>query len=214
MYFAQKGGQSIMRAFYQPNVPVPTIADVQKYNREILRGRDIIGIRSARTQPVNVWCVMGDGAVANITDEGGAAAWSRTSAAAGLKILDTAYAPVKGNSAFRIVAFKDSPASGAGGIVIAGIDEAYAGAGDVFLDLWHPYTNMSLLEEYGANAVIYDGKVIYPVTSPQWEGDLDAAGDGISDVPVPGNVELDAAYEVYTDIPGPLSIICLLSEED
>jgi hypothetical protein len=38
--------------------------------------------------------------------------------------------------------------------------------------------------------------------------------DGIADVPVPGAVERDAAFEVFTDEPEPLSVICLFSEEE
>jgi hypothetical protein len=38
--------------------------------------------------------------------------------------------------------------------------------------------------------------------------------DGVADVPVPGNVERDAAFEVFTDEPDPLSVICFYSEEE
>jgi hypothetical protein len=51
------------------------------------------------------------------------------------------------------------------------------------------------------------------MVSPIWGDDLNAVNDGIADVPVPGNVELDAAFEVYTEQPAALSVICMKTEE-
>jgi hypothetical protein len=263
-----------MRAAYAPNVPVPQIEDLQEYNREILRGRKIRGLRGARTSPASVWCVMDDGNAAVLTDGGGKASWSRVSSGAG-GIVDTGSAPTGGSGFIRFVGIR-----GSDGIYIGAAVEEPGQPGDVFLDLWREYGDARLVSEYGINAVVYDmaagkavpvssaelpepgaGKYIgYPYTSrmrtlpgesaktlkpsrvasarfrlleshlpfikgypsgianrlvhPLWGASLNGARDGVASVPVPGNIEQDAAFEVYTDVPAPLSVICMIDEED
>jgi hypothetical protein len=51
------------------------------------------------------------------------------------------------------------------------------------------------------------------VVSPAWKN-VNLPGDGIADVPVPGNTELDASIDIHTDEPAALSILCLATEED
>jgi hypothetical protein len=276
LYYMRKGGQSVMKAAYSPNVPVPEIADLQKYNVEILRGRNIVSLKAAKGKPLVLWCVADDGAVAVLVDSGagGGAAWCRVSCG-GSAVLDTAVNTVRGNPAHRLIAARDGH-----GVCIAQCAESYGESGDVFLDLWREYLSLSLLSDYGAGAVVYDsvsyavvpassspppepgiGKYIgyaytsrlrtlpaetanalrpgrvartrfrfleshlpfikgFPsgesnrIVSPYWREGVDVPADGVADVPVPGNVELDAAYEVFSDVPGPLSIICVATEED
>jgi hypothetical protein len=258
-----------LRAYYAPNVPVPVISDLQMYNREILRGRKITAIKSAKTTPVNTWLVMEDGKAALITDEGGRAAWSRLTCGAG-SVVDTGAIPINGMSALRIVGIRTDD-----GIYIAAAAEYPGERGDVFLDLWREYNDAGLLSQYRQPAVVYDaasrrtaelaenpepgpGKYIgYPYESrmrtlprgalgptrsararlrlleshlpyirgypggmvnrlvhPLWNTDLNEVKDGVINAPVPGNVEQDAAFEVFTSEPGPLSIICLTEEGD
>ena len=277
LYFVQKGGQSVLRAYYAPNVPTPTIADAQTYNREILRNRKILSIRSSRAQPVTVWCVMEDGGVTVITDAGGRIAWSRVTCGAGA-VADAAVIPVNGMSPLRVAAVRADD-----GIYIGAAADFLGEKGDVFLDLWREYNSAGLLSMYGSRAVIYDaakrtavsildypppdpgeGKYIgYPYESrmrtlpgatagalkpgrvaavrlrlleshlpfikghpsgtvnrmvhPLWGGsepELNAVRDGVVSVPVPGTVEQDAAFEVYTDVPEPLSVIMMIEEGD
>jgi hypothetical protein len=277
LYFVQKGGQGVMRAVYAPNVPVPVIADAQMYNQEILRGRTIMGIRSARTVPVNTWVIMKDGGVAVLTDEGGRVSWSRVTIGDG-EILDAGAIPVSGNSAMRLVAVRRD-----NGIYVGAAADAPGQPGDVFLDLWREYIDETSADGYGSGAVIYDtatreavrldknnlpkgggGKYIgYPYTSrirtlpnvsaaslkpsripgarmrlleshlpyikgypsgarnrmvnPLWgdsDREMNTPRDGVVPVLVPGNIEQDAAFEVYTDAPEPLSIACMITEED
>jgi hypothetical protein len=158
LYFVQRGGQSIMRAFYQPNVPVPSISDVMMYNKEILRDREVISLKSAKTLPVNVWCVMDDGAVAMITDEGGKIAWGRISTTAG-KIRDTVAMPLNGNSALRVVAVRNSK-----GMFIGGIPETYGAPNDTYLDLWDNYYSESQKSQYRPAAPAQSGVVYDPET--------------------------------------------------
>ena len=273
LYFVQKGGQSLMRAYYAPNVPVPQIADAQMYNREILRGRKILGVKSAKSLPVAVWCLMEDGSPAVLTDDGGKLAWSRVSSGAGA-VLDTGVIPVNGMPAMRVAGVRAED-----GIYIGMAAESPGGKDDVYLDLWREYNDARLAGEYGVNAVVYDsvsgetvpasgaeppepgeGKYIgYPYTSrmrtmpvaaaramkpgrvarvrlrlleshlpwvkghpsgmenrivsPAWES-VNLPRDGIADVPVPGNIELDASLDIHTSEPAALSIICLATEED
>ena len=276
-YFVQKGGQSVLRAYYAPNVPTPVIADAQMYNREILRNRKILSIRSSRAQPVTVWCVMEDGGAAVITDEGGRIAWSRVTCGAGA-VADAAVIPVNGMSPLRVAAVRAED-----GIYIGAAEDFLGEKGDVFLDLWREYNSAGLVSEYGSRAVIYDaakrtaapvteypppdpgeGKYIgYPyesrmrtlpgatagalkpgrvaavrlrlleshlpfikghpsgtvnrVVHPLWGGsemELNAVKDGVVSVPIPGTVEQDAAFEVYTDVPEPLSVIMMIEEGD
>jgi hypothetical protein len=269
LYYVQKGGQSIMRAAYQPNVPIPIISDVQSYNKEILRYRKVIGIKSSKVLPVTVWCIMADGSPAVITDNGyGGVSWSRISSEGGA-ILDTAVLSMRGKEALRIAAVKNDS-----GFFIAGIPEGPGMKADIFLDLWQEYLNVSLVYNYMDNAVVFDeesGSIVmardipapggskyigYLYTSKFRTLPVEAALamkparaararfrfiesalpfirgfpsgdvnkivspgderfiDGIADIPVPGNVELDAAFEVFTDLPFPLSIIAMSTEED
>jgi hypothetical protein len=274
LYYMRKGGQSVMRAAYSPNVPVPEIMDLQKYNVEILRGRNIVSLKAAKGRPVSLWCVADDGAVAVLTDGAGQQAWSRISCG-GSAVLDTAVNSVRANPAHRLIAARDDK-----GICIAQCAECYGETGDVFLDLWRDFSSVSLISEYGAGAVVFDsvtrsvmpassqpppepgrgryigyaytsrlrtlpaeaaqalrpGRVVrtrfrfleshlpfirgFPsgecnrIVSPYWREGVDVPADGVADVPVPGNVELDAAYEVFSDVPAPLSIICVATEED
>ena len=280
LYFVQKGGQGVMRAVYAPNVPVPVIADAQMYNQEILRGRTIMGIRSARTVPVNTWCLMKDGGAAVLTDEGGAVSWSRVTSGSG-EILDTGVIPVSGESAMRLVAVRLD-----NGIYVGAAADAPGQPGDVFLDLWRPYIDPVSADGYLFGAVIYDtmtreavpidpadksnlpdggeGKYIgYPYTSkirtlpnvsaasikpsripgarmrlleshlpyikgypsgarnrmvnPLWgdsDREMNTPRAGVVPVLGPGNIKQDAAFEGYTDAPEPLSIACMITEED
>jgi hypothetical protein len=268
VFFVQKGGQRIMRSYWEPDVPVPSIADMQKYNREILRGKKIISLKSSKALPLSVWCVLSDGTAAVLTDAGGFFAWSRIELG-GAALMDCASLPVYGDDPLRVLAVKND-----GGVFIRAARESPGSPGDVFLDGWQEYTSASVLQMYGPEAVVYDsgtGKT-YPVTaapapgyglyagykyfsrlrtlpSPRQDlapariarvkirfmesvmpyikgvpsGGTDkivaaAAGekyiDGIADVPVPGSVERDAAFEVFTAEPEPLSVICLYSEEE
>jgi hypothetical protein len=268
VYFLQKGGGSLMRAAYELDAPVPSVVDVQRSNKEIFRGRRVLSIKSSKSLPVSVWCVMNDGTAAVLSEQGGASAWSRVSTEAGM-MLDTAALNIKGVN--RFVAVKNDL-----GVYIAGIAEDPGVNGDVFLDLWQEYLNISLCFNYTANAVVYDstartiesagaypeagaGKFIgylfmsrfrsLPVDSAMAlkparvararfrfveshlpfirgfpsgsENRLVSAradeilkNGGIVDVPVPGNIENDAAFELYSDIPLPLSVLCLMTEED
>jgi hypothetical protein len=278
LYFVMKGGQAVMRAAYAPNVPVPVVAGLQGYNREILRGRKVTGIRGGKTLPVTVWCLTEDGAAAVVTDAGGKAAWSRVSSGAGA-LLDTGAVSVNGLAAMRFVGIRAE-----NGVYVGAGDDGPGGKEGVYLDLWQEYTDASLLDGYGDGAVVYDtaartaapvkggesapepgqGKYIgYPYESvlrtlpfgtaaslkpsripaarlrlleshlpfvrgcpsgmvnrmvhPLWGGtaaELNAARDGVVSVPVPGNTEQDAAFEVFTDVPAPLSVICLVAEEE
>jgi hypothetical protein len=274
LYFVRKGGQGVMRAAYAPNVPVPQIEDLQEYNREILRGRKILGLRGARTSPSGVWCVMDDGKAAVFTDNGGKAAWARVSCGGG-DIVDTGAVPSGGTGFLRFMGIRTED-----GIYIGSATEEPGEKGDVFLDLWRDYNDARLVLDYGEKAVIYDagtgtatpvkaavlpepgeGKYIgYPYTSrmrtlpgisartlkpsrvatarfrlleshlpfikgypdgavnrlvhPLWGNDLNNVKDGVVGVPVPGNIGQDAAFEVFTDVPAPLSVICMIDEED
>jgi hypothetical protein len=272
LYYVRKGGQAVMKASYLPNVPVPNITDIQKYNTEILRNRNIISIRSAKTYPVDVWCVLEDGGVARIIDDEGKVAWSRISTTAG-KFLDTAVLSIKGQTALRTVAVGNE-----NGIYIAAAPEEPGLREDTYLDVWREYFSILELLDYTDEAYVYDAvtkelvsvkdapepglnkfigylyesklrtlpqplaQALKPsriaraklrlmeshlpyikgfpsgtqnrIVSPFWNDDLDTPLDGIVDVPVPGNVELDAAFEVYSDKPAALSIICMETEED
>jgi hypothetical protein len=272
LYFVRKGGQALMRAAYAPNVPVPQITDAQMYNREILKGRKILGIRSSKAQPPSIWCVMDDGKAAVFAETGGAGAWMRVSSGAG-EIIDAGAVPSGGAGMARIVAVR-----AADGIYIGIASEDLGEKGDVFLDLWSEYANGSVAAQYGPGAAVYDsvtgetvpaeaqpepgpGKYIgYPYESrfrtlpgnsamslspsrvaaarfrlleshlpyikgypggmvnrmvhPLWAGSLDVAKDGVVAVPVPGGIEQDAAYEVFTSVPAPLSVVCMIAEED
>jgi hypothetical protein len=271
LYYLQRGGQRIMRAYWQPEVPVPSIGDIQKYNREILRNREVISMKSSKSLPAQVWCVMRDGGVALVTDAsgGGQPAWGRITTGAG-RILDTAPLPINGMSVLRTAAVKNDK-----GVFLCGILEQQSEPDDIFLDDWQPYTT-DIRGDYTAEAVIYDKTAnrVYAVNAP----DLPPPGtglyigytymakfrtlpvpetqamkpvrmarvrmrfmeselpfikgcpsgavnkivslhkgryvDGVADIPVPGNVELDAAFEVFNEAPGPLSVLCLLTEDE
>ena len=43
---------------------------------------------------------------------------------------------------------------------------------------------------------------------------MDGGRSGVWNVPVPGNVELDASFELYTKYPDSLSLIAWNTEED
>jgi hypothetical protein len=269
LYYLQRGGQRIMRAYWQPNVPVPSIGDIQKYNREILRNREVVSMKSSKSLPAQVWCVMKDGGVALATDAagGGAPAWGRITTGAG-RILDTAPLPINGMSVLRTVAIKTEK-----GVFFCGIPEQQSEPEDIFLDAWQPYLS-DVRGTYGAAAVVHDKETnrVYPLASAPPTGPGLYIGypymsmfrtlpapetqalkpvrtarvrmrfmeselpfikgcpsgavnkmvslhkgryvDGVADIPVPGNVELDAAFEVFTEAPGPLSVLCLLTEDE
>jgi hypothetical protein len=269
VFFLQKGGQRVMRAYWQPDTPVPSIADLQRYNRAILENKKVISLKSSKAVPVSVWCVLSDGTAAVLTDaqNSGFFSWSRVTTGAG-GMLDTAALPMNGASHLRIIA-ADTP----GGIFICGTPEGRSGPGDIFLDGWQEYVSAGITDMYDDSAVVYDKETgtVYAKdrapppayglyigyrymtkfrTLPSPRQDMGPARiarvrirflesvmpyirgfpsgrtdkvilpggdryvDGIADVPVPGNVERDAAFEVFTDEPEPLSVICLFSEED
>jgi hypothetical protein len=260
---------------------VPVIEDLQKYSREILRGRKIIPLKSARTLPVKGWCVPGDGTAAVITDAagGGRAVWSRVTSGAGT-IIGSAAVSINGADALRAAVIQDAD----GTVPVCAIPESMGEPGDIFLDAWRVYSSSSQLALYRGDEVI-DGRVIkgaviwdretgetrpltdppvpgpdryigYPYTSRMRTLPLAASQglkpvriararfrflesalpfirgypsgavnritahnpgrylDGVSDIPVPGNVELDAAFEVFTEEPEPLSVICYMTEEE
>jgi hypothetical protein len=258
-----------MRSYWQPDTPVPSIADLQKYNREILKNKKVIALKSSKAMPVSVWCILSDGTAAVLTDaqNSGFFSWSRITTGAG-KMMDTAALPMNGASQLRIVAV-NTPR----GVFICGTPEGRSGPEDIFLDGWQEYTDEELLDMYDDSAVIYDkaGGTVYakneaPPPSPglyigyrymtkfrtlpspkqdlgpsriarvkmrflesvmpyikgfpsgQTDEVVSMSGhryvDGIADVPVPGNVERDAAFEVFTDKPEPLSVLCFFSEEE
>jgi hypothetical protein len=271
VYFAQKGGQRVMRAYWAPNVTAPVIGDMQKYNREILRGRKIISLKSARTLPVKVWCVLDDGTAAVITGAagGGLGAWSRVTSGAG-DIIESAALPVNGMDALRAAVIRDRE----GRIMVCAAKDAPGEPGDVFLDAWQEYTSPAQLADYTEEALVWDRKTgeVWPASDSPAPGDDTFIGypytsrmrtlplaeaqalkpariararfrfmesalpfirgypsgavnritahnpgrylDGIADIPVPGNAELDAAFEVFTEEPEPLSIICFVTEEE
>jgi hypothetical protein len=269
-YFVLKGGQKILRMGWEPNVPVPTVSDIQKFNKEILRGRKVLGLKADKSLPSRIWCVLDDGQAAVITDTGGGqVAWSRIALGGG-RLLDTAGIPINGQAALRIAAKINDK-----GIQVIGIPETEGEQGDVFLDEWRPYTSQGIANYYTDEAVVYDTEtgavyehgqyplakaglyIGYAYTSkvrslPSAEaqsmkpariarvkirmidshtpkiagfpsgaenqvvgkGQMDGGRSGVWNVPVPGNVELDASFELYTKHPDSLSIIAWDTEED
>jgi hypothetical protein len=266
LYFVQNGGQRIMRSFWEPNVPVPSVTSMQTYNREILRGLKIISLKSSKSLPSKVWCVLSSGDAAVLTDMAGFPAWGRITTEG--DIFDCATFPVNGKNEFRVLAI-NTPT----GLLICGAEEEQSSPDDIFLDSWREYISESMLAEYSADAVIYDknNDKIYDKehapppgfgnfigyqymskfrTLPSPKIDLspsriarvklrflesvlpfirgyptgqvdkivspssDRVIDGIADIPVPGNIERDAAFEVFTNAPYPLSVVCMYSEEE
>jgi hypothetical protein len=268
-YFLQGGGQRLIRSYWQPNVPVPATADIQKYNREILRNREVVSLKASKSLPSQVWCVCKDGAVAIATDAsgGGTPTWNRVSAYA--RILDTAAVQTAGRPALRVVCVKDEM-----GVYMCGASEAQSEPVDTFLDNWEEYYSPMQALDFTNEAVIYDSVTgtEYPASQPPtpasgmyigykyrtavrtlpiasaqalrpasvkrvkfrfmesglpWisgtpSGTADKIVsddewhvlDGVADVPVPGNIEMDAAFEVFTEEAKPLSIICMNIEEE
>ena len=269
-YFVLKGGQKILRMGWEPNVPVPVISDIQKLNKEILRGRKVLGLKADKSLPSRIWCMLDDGEAAVITDTGGGqVSWSRITVGGGA-LMDTAGIPVNGQAALRIAAKINSK-----GIQVIGIPETEGVEGDIFLDEWRPYTSQSIAQYYTSEAVVYDTEdgtvyeyghyplgrsglyIGYSYTSkvrslPSAEaqsmkpariarvslrmidshtpkiagypsgvenqvvgkGQMDGGRSGVWNVPVPGNVELDASFELYTKYPDSLSLIAWNTEED
>jgi hypothetical protein len=60
----------------------------------------------------------------------------------------------------------------------------------------------------------YPGGTVNRMVHPLWAGSLDGVKDGVVAVPVPGGIEQDAAYEVFTSVPAPLTVVCMIEEED
>lgn len=167
-----------MRAYYQPNVPVPSIGDCQKYNREILRNRKVISMKSTKSLPIQVWNILerkgeldesGAGFAAVIIDAAGqgAPAWVRITTDAG-DILDTAALPINGMSVFRHLAIKTGR-----GIFLCAIPEESSEPADVFLDAWQDYDTQDKKNDYDGSAVIFDKNThtIYRVSENVFAGE-------------------------------------------
>jgi hypothetical protein len=60
----------------------------------------------------------------------------------------------------------------------------------------------------------HPGGMVNRMVHPLWAGRLDGVRDGVVAVPVPGAIEQDAAYEVFTSVPAPLTVVCMVEEED